>query len=447
MACTNTKLQLVVNNQEELATKGRSRGLRARGICRIRIGSEGKYKRPIWAELPVTFHRELPAKGDIVGAVVHKTIVGTQDKWSLRLIIRTEAAVRPIPEHRKGTMVAVHLGWRMLEDRSLRVAVWAGSDGRCGELVLDPYHVRGDAVPDGLESVRDKVLNRRKPNLIRVLRERQEQLPAWLVEATATISLWQSQSAFIRLANLWRNKRMQSIGIEWDDFLALSKEDRATYLADHPIADTFPDEAAIFRALDKWRVWDKHLLNWAAFQRLRVRRRRMDMYRVFAKMLAYGSKKDPSVQPYEKVVITNTNWVDVLSKADTDEKETQTDRQRHIGRLASPGQLSTFCKESFAGDVVTVPEKHVTNECNLCHTINKFDHLKLEHTCTGCGVTWDQDTNGALNQLARGAAKLLSPTLALTPDEKVVVKKLGRRNRRADQFTEKAEITKVIANA
>lgn len=399
----DTRLRLDIRNQEELAVKGKSRGKRAVGIVKMRIGSVGKRKDPVWAEIPVTFHRAIPENGEIRLAYLHRIRVGTQEKWQLRLTIKYEESDRVIKPESRGKMVALHPGWRLMADRSLRVAVWQGSDGETGEIVLSPYLVSGDTIPEGLESVRKKLLNNRSPRFLKWYDENKDHFPAWFLEMTEDIHKWQSQSQYRRLCQMWFAHRLARVGLTRDEFLQfprtvhshlgmeVSERDKALNV----VQDEFQDERQIFSLLDRWRKRDKHLLEWAANQRRNVILRRKDLYRCAAKKLS---------EKYETVILSDVNWSDALSLAEPDEVESLTTRQRHYGRLASPGQLVLYTREAFRGSHKIVAGQRMSMDCHVCGTEvirSDEDRRSLHYTCHKCNSRWDIDVNGAMNQLKR----------------------------------------------
>ena len=365
ISCEDSRLQLVIPNLEELHTRGKSRGLRSQGIVRMRIGSNPD-RSPIWAEVPVRWHRPLPMNSDIRIAALHRNRVGTHFEWSLRLVIVEPEVIRE-PEL-PGSVVALHLGWRLV-DGGLRVAMWKGSDGEHGFHVLSDYDVRSDGIPPSLASIRDTQLNRRKPRLLKWIEDNRELLPEWFIDESEYIDKWRSPERFYGLCIQWRNNRETMRHI--------------------------PHEDIAFRKFERWRKWDKHLFEWQANTQVKVRAKRDDGFRCLAKKLA---------SKYEFVAIVNTDYKKLAEKADQSagEKDTQSTVQRRNARLASPGRLTQFVKEKFAGRVLTIPAKDVTNTCHVCGKLNKFDHRKLEHRCVGCAIEWDQDVNAVENQLASG---------------------------------------------
>jgi hypothetical protein len=419
LECKDTRLQVVMPNLEELHAKGRSRGKRSEGIVRLRIGSNPN-RTPVWTEIPVRFHRLLPMTGDIRQVVLHRRRVGTKSEWSIRFVI-TEADT-PRTMELPGSCVALHLGWRLTDD-GLRVASWKGSDGRYGFHVLSHEMLSSDALPASLQAVRDKVLNRKKRRLLRWVTEHSAAMPEWFVTQTETISHWVSQDRFAQLSLVWRE---QTGALKHDP-----TRDPALQLADPrwvawcEVVRRVPGAELVRRLLDKWRVWDKHLLEWLANQRERTIARRDDGYRVLARQLATR---------YETLVIPGTNYKTLTTRADVGEVETQSTTQRRNARLASPGKLSQFFLEKFAGSVLKLPAQHLTSSCHVCGVVNVFDHRKLVHRCTGCQTEWDQDVNAIENQLERGLALIKVPVLP-DSEEAAEAPRKAKRNRRKSQLS------------
>lgn len=69
---------------------------------------------------------------------------------------------------------------------------------------------------------------------------------------------------------------------------------------------------------------------------------------------------------------------------------------------AAPGELRQALVNAFAGRVVYAPGGFATDsvtpsrQCWSCGTIDTdWSRANLEHTCSGCGLRWDQDVNAA----------------------------------------------------
>ncbi|WP_397570680.1 hypothetical protein [Schlesneria sp. T3-172] len=405
MSGDDRRLKLHVPNQEELATRGKSRGLRAHGVASLRIGSDGRD--PIWAEFPVVFHRPLPPNATIVWSYIHCRKVGQLDEWSLRITVNIpEDGTVALP---KTGVVALHCGWRKIDTEtgeSLRVATWVGDDGEHGELILPPDLYSGEGVPGGLMSVRDTRLEEFRKTWLEQFHSHDHELPDWLRLATSesrddegrlrgrSIDQWTSQSRFSDLCWLWFDKRIERIGLTRDQYLQLDKTSRIAAMAS--VVDEFPGEFDLWTSLDAWRNWDKHLAQWQANQRRSVIARRDQIYRTWAKQFSLK---------YRTLVITDTKWTDMLAKPEIDEAPGMTTGQRNNGRIASPGRLVLMCREKFV-EIVTVPSKHVTMACHKCGHVGDFNRKSFIHQCSECCAIWDQDQNAARNQLARGLVTL-----------------------------------------
>ena len=463
LACVDDRLQIELSNEEELATTGKSRGLRAVGKVRLRIGTEKK--QPLWTEVPVTFHRPLPAKGCIRYAYLHRIRIGLQERWKLRLtIVEENVAPRAIPEEIKGKSVAVHLGYRILSDGSLRVASCKTSDGKWFTHTLSPDHLNKAMYDDHLKSIRDRNRNEWLEQFTELMQtfelpaplppEPKEPFdpekppkPFHLGTALHDMVDWLSPERFHVMWRKWWEMRLARIGHTVESFLGekggyfgLNQEQRAELkvkrmarrreLTDKAAwHDTFVGETHLFEHMNDWRRQDKHLADWECFQRAKSIARRDQDYRSFSKSLA---------MQYEKIILADINWAELARKRELQNDGEQTDNltnlQRRRGRLAAPGVLSQFLKERFAGDVVLVNKDNIMNSCHMCGQKQKMDRVKIDHTCTACNQRWDQDKNGAENQLARGLERI-----ANKQGNQKKVTKSGGRNRRKDQIIKKNE--------
>jgi hypothetical protein len=393
----------------------------------LRVGSrdprpgEPKKPHPIWCVVPFSLSRSLPAGAKINWARLIRRRYGTAVRWAVQLVLSVPQLPTDLERADAGT-VGINLGWRSRPDGSLRVLYWYGSDGRHGEFCLPAELVRRDEYPDVLESIRDRLFNGVRSVLaawisgapapawldehiawlraerLRALgrqmgrqsasrkqvkraeysakacaRQMAEwqalrdgwpkappELPEWFREATATLPSWRSQN---RLAALY---------YRWHD-------------------QAFEGDALMYAALGAWLHRDRHLCDWAAFQRLSIRRARNDMYHKFVAGL---------MRNYRIAVLPKVNWKKLLEEPDAD-REDKPGLQRAMARLAAPGELSRCIKEKM--EVRHVQFAPVTGTCHQCGGACAWDRRQLEHTCEHCGATWDQDYNAAVNALAAAA--------------------------------------------
>jgi hypothetical protein len=348
----------------------------------MRIGSEGRD--PIWAKIPVIMHRPLPAGGDIRWAYLHRERDAHGYRWRFRFVVN-EAPAEDVDEpERIGEVVALHFGWRIMGDDRIRSIVWAGSDGRRGEVLIDEdYQVRhgreivatvnGREHAEAKQSMRSTWLDEFRPMIVEWLGQAGDIVPEWLRERTKTIAHWRSFPAFHSLCEDWYRAR-------------------------------FTGDEIIFRRLDEWRKADKIL--WQSQQRAseRIIARRNDQYRSLLKRLS---------AEYRLCAMAKVDWKTMATKDREEDDVTQTSYQRANSRLAAPGVASAFAREYFGNRIVMVDAKNITTICRLCgHDSGKgLDRSKRECRCHGCGETWDQDVNAVANTLARGevVAKTRAP--------------------------------------
>jgi hypothetical protein len=416
----------------------------------LRVGSrdplpgESKKPQPIWCVVPFSMSRPFPEGTKITWVRLIRRRYGTAIRWAVQLVLSVPQLPADLERAEEGT-VGINLGWRPRPDGTLRVLYWYGSDGRHGEFCLPAELVGRNEYPDTLESIRDRLFNGVRAVLaawisgapapdwlgqhiawlraerLRALGRRSlspkeakraaysakacarqlgewealrdgwpkapPQLPEWFREATRTLGNWRSQN---RLAALY---------YRWHD-------------------QPFDGDALMYAALGAWLYRDKHLCDWAAFQRLSVRRARNDLYHKFVAGL---------MRSYRVAILPKVNWKTLLAEPDAD-REDKPGLQRVMARLAAPGELTRFIKEKM--EVRRVQFVRVTGTCHQCGGHCEWDRRQLEHTCEHCGATWDQDHNAAVNALA--AAARGEEVLAEEGDapRRVVRSRRNRRSRR-----------------
>ena len=105
---------------------------------------------------------------------------------------------------RQTAPVGIDLGWRLLSDGCLRVALWHDDQGNEGELRLPANMLGRWRHATDLRLVRDVTFNAAIALLRDWLKTNADILPAWLSEHAGTIHSWKSQARLAGLVNRWR---------------------------------------------------------------------------------------------------------------------------------------------------------------------------------------------------------------------------------------------------
>ena len=401
---------------DEVWTRGRHqrrKGCRTR--VRLRIGSRnakgelGPGATPIWLELPVLLHRQLPADGQIKWAHVRRTRYGHKYKYELLLVVeamsfKADAAARA----GRGT-IGIDLGWRYQDDKAIRVAYWADSFGEHGAINLDAGTVGGFEVVRGLKSTRSKNQTEVQAYLDAFFRVWQSKVPNAVKEVSTHLRLWGSPKRFYRLLNVWRDHRFGG-----------------------------DDEA--FAALELWAKQDRHLDDWQANQARRNKNRRLDMYRRLAHFWA---------NTYAHVGFENLNLAAMARAPKTESGNPGTGKtSRDSMKRAAPGHLRALTKEAcakFGSEFVLVPPEGTSRFCFFCGYDEPWEDKSEEiHTCPNCERTYDRDHNGALNVL-RTTERVAPEVLELLVSVKLPelhAKPKDRSRRRPDKYVIPAERSK-----
>jgi hypothetical protein len=341
---------------------------------RIRVEGEGKHRTlfmrvksdgraPVWARFKLVYHRPLP-DGVIRWAKIIRHKVGVHWKWKCQFVVDCHSACGTAT----GDTIAIDVGWRRLEDGSLRVATWVDSDGQSGELKLSAELMRRFAKIEDLRSIRDLSMKLPLSRLLEA-REAQTDWPEELLQLTATAHQWRSQE---RLADL--SLRLRGSGhpqpCDWDPL----------------------DRRALIPMLEEWRKRDKHLHAWESHQRERVLRQRREIYRLFALHCAR----------YRRVVIERMNLA-CMKEKDLNPNEpwevVAAHGRRQIAAVGTLYECVVHAQNKTGSELLDLPAAKTTSICASCGVENEWDRVELEHACSACGVRFDQDFNAARNLL------------------------------------------------
>lgn len=154
----------------EIDRSGRVRPARHREV-KIRVGTH-EDRTPRWLTVKALVHRELPEGARVAWAIVAARRVAYRTRYELQFVVQGEASCRPAGA--RADYVGVDIGWRRV-DGGIRIAVWSGSDGRSGEVVVPSRALTGSEKSDSLRSIRDRLKNEAREEIARwvdTLRER-----------------------------------------------------------------------------------------------------------------------------------------------------------------------------------------------------------------------------------------------------------------------------------
>jgi hypothetical protein len=341
-------------------------------LVRLRIGSTGPRREPVWCTLPVYLHRPLPEDGVIRVVAIQRELLGDDPRWTVVFTIeRAPGAWRTHAGERTGR-IAIDIGWRRLADGTVRVARWRDSGGCSGDVTVPGGVFAAFEKCDDLASIRALMFNRVREQLAAWLATRE--LPAWLREETAHIAQWRSPARVVRLWRRWRDNR-------------------------------FTGDDAGFALLDDGRRWkenegfvphDTHLWRWQRHLRDQAIARRLHGYREFAAWVS---------RTYAEVVIEEFDLSRVArvkgpggEVAEGADLPALARRQR---QWAAPSTLRSAIVSACQREgvrVLVVPAANTTRACHQCGAIQDVG-ADLVHRCAACGTEWDQDDNACVNLL------------------------------------------------
>lgn len=364
----------------------------------LRVGSEGR--EPVWARFGLVVPRPFPADANFKWVHVHRSTVGHSTEWEAHFVVETrELPADPPCDRPAAGEVYVEFGWRVVPE-GLRVATWLAPSGETGHLVLDRRTVEGIEKSAGIRAVRDRNANEALGGLLSLLRRDPASLPPWLPEEARRTSL-----------HAWRSpERLQRLVRRVSAELGL-RATRADYDAWSRPAG--PD-AWTARDLEIWRHQEWHLYDYERNQDLGARRNRTDIYRRFAADLArrYGTLVYEDFDLSQVAETPKTKARKAGTEPEPDSAMARTARANRF--VAAVGELRSACVQAFASRRREHYEVEVdlgTQRCNACGCRDRWDAApRIEHTCSGCGVTFDQDVNHVRNmrdEFARSRVRLV----------------------------------------
>lgn len=351
-------------------------------------------------ELPITVSRMFPPEADITGVQLTQRRVGRKAEISVAVTARVPLT----PLRTTGPSVAIHPGWRVRDDGSLRVATWVASDvlptpgknaflpgtfshnGSWGEIIFPNPWREEFAKVDGIRAARDKNLDQIKV----VVADYLSKGTPFAVLPDLTPGLAKLIRSPAHIATLTR-KLIESRNNCPPDV----KFDRA--LLDITVQ------------LETWCAEDEVLWNREARMRKNLIRRRNDAYRRIAAWLGRTAKV---------MVVDDMDLAELAKIKDTDDGQ-QMAKARSNRVLAAPGDLRRFLENaSSSHGAKLVKTSSGTNRythyvCGVATVAPQEYMQSVTVHCTACDVPYDQDVNmGRLLLATAGEAKVPTPRTA-----------------------------------
>lgn len=270
--------------------------------CWFRMDSDEK-RRPIWAVIPMVYHRPLPKDGAIKWCYLHRRRCGTIWRWELSIVVARDDW--PVEDAAQSGKVAIDVGYKQADD-GLLVARWVGDDGDSGELIIATEDME-DRWKDAAQrrSIRDHGLGIILEALSDWIKGRGGDLPDWFAEAVRSLPQWRSQARLAGLILRWARNR-------------------------------FDGDGKMFAECEQWRKDDERKYNSEAGLRARAIRWREHLYRNFVAGLRRRYKT-------AKVREVDYSWVAGLPA-----NKHVPDVIRENRFIAAPGRLVQLIEEGFA---------------------------------------------------------------------------------------------------
>lgn len=354
-------------------------------ILKIRIGSMNKAGEivkggsvPLWAEIPLLYHRPIPEGATVKWVRVVLRKVGTREEWSVCFTVELPGKVGRVEKKAtcSGRVIAFDLGWRKT-DRGLRVAYGTGSNGRSYELLLPLWLVEGWEVSRRLRSIRDRMFDDIRDRLSAWRRGRD--LPEWLEERLRFSSRWKGQVRLITLLRFWEDNR-------------------------------FEGDASIIAEIQVWRAEDTHLYNWERHQERRCLHQRRELYRHWGKWVALN---------YDAVAFEDLDLSALKEKPGIEEDQ---DGVVGLHMKGAAGELRTAIEQACIAEgkrALRVEHKGSSGTCAACGEVAMDITARLKATCEACGKEADRDCNASriLLSRARGDMPRKIPGVLAVPKE------------------------------
>lgn len=372
------------------------RGKAVRSKFSMRIGSTDK-GHPLWATFDVVLHRPMPADAVAKWAWVRRMRVGADWRYELQITIESETFAPSRPEGQRGA-VAIDIGWRECPE-SLRVAMLYDDEGHTEEINIPQSVVRRLEHVSSLQST----IKVNHDNTVAMLSgwvkdsdvDRQGAFCRLLAESETRRNDGESDEVFVARVEPWSVAASCARLAKWES------PKHMTRLYHRWCHHRFAGDVDMFTVIEGWARQHRHLWRWASHERNKALACRRDFYRTATRRLA---------QRYKTIVLEHFDMRKVARRPELEETDRNPNsaHNRHAVALSEfrtllvghrLGGVGGYC-EQFANEVIWRDPANTTKDCHACGHRETWNQAKeLFHTCSNCGIRWDQDVNACKNLL------------------------------------------------
>jgi len=360
------------------SAKKPSRRDKKRGVQRYQLklkvaGGQSKASK-VYAAFDLLMHRPIPDGAQINNAKLMRIRTGDRFKYTVNFSVRVPVAK---PAKQKAHAIGVDIGFRRLEDGSIRAATIAGtsSDFETLSVGLDQEYL--DRI-EHIEALQTK-MDERATELGKKIKP--------LLKAGAVLTEDHPRYRFVRaIAAAPKNVTMS---LEQAYKLG-------SWLKNNP---TELPKAAVDQVFE-W--WDHNAKQYREMHNLRRKTLawRKEQYRVLAfELVGHG-------------LPIGIEAIDLGTFAEVKDKDNKLRNKALSQRfLVSNSELIGAIKNAALREgvpVVEVPAPYTSKTCSACGYVHKELKAELEWDCPECGVVHDRDENAAVN-IARSALKKMAP--------------------------------------
>jgi transposase len=364
---------LLTPSAKEPSTRDKRRGVQ-RYHLKLKVAGGHSKASKVYAEFDLLMHRPIPDGAQINNAKLMRIRTGDRFKYTVNFSVRVPVAE---PAKPKAHAIGVDIGFRRLEDGSIRAATIAGtsSDFETLSVGLDQEYL--DRI-EHIESLQAK-MDERATELGKKIKP--------LLKAGAVLAEDHPRQRFVkRIASAPSNVTMS---LEQAYKLGSWLKNNPTELPKavvEPVFDWWDHNAKHYREMHNLR---RKTLAW-----------RKEEYRFLAHgLVGHG-------------LPIGIEAIDLSTFAEVKDKDNKLRNKALSQRfLVSNSELIGAIKNAAQREgvpVIEVPAPYTSKTCSACGNVHKELKAELEWDCPECGVVHDRDENAAVN-IARSAVKKMAP--------------------------------------